>query len=289
LTRTRIHPAALPDLRRQGGGRVVNIASTRPSSRPPDSCPTPSPSTAWEGLTRSLAVELGPGRDGELHLPRPVNTVMTAPIPDDAKEAFARRRPLTALRDPEEVAPPRCSVVAASSYITGAVRRSTAASPRATRSDQPKPPSPYPHEIGLSPPSNDSSPSAVSPTSACVNTAVSRGRTVMSLQHHFGAAMAYSTPSAEASRSGRRATAPDARAEPGPLREDGTPALPDLAAPSSNPGAVPSDEDGGRHYHQIFAEQINVQDPPPCPPPRIPTSKFEPMGRLSIHFVCGAT
>ena len=58
------------------------------------------------GLTRSLACELGPqGVTVNCICPGPINTGMTAAIPDDAKEKFARRRvPLRRYGDPEEVA-----------------------------------------------------------------------------------------------------------------------------------------------------------------------------------------
>ena len=58
------------------------------------------------GLTRSLAVELGPqGITVNCVCPGPINTGMTAPIPDEAKERFARRRvPLRRYGEPEEVA-----------------------------------------------------------------------------------------------------------------------------------------------------------------------------------------
>jgi 3-oxoacyl-[acyl-carrier protein] reductase len=76
------------------------------------------------GLTRSLAVELGPtGVTVNCVCPGPINTGMTAIIPDELKATFARRR--TALRrygDPEEVAHATLSLLLpAASYITGAV------------------------------------------------------------------------------------------------------------------------------------------------------------------------
>ena len=55
--------------------------------------------------------------------PGPIKTGMTAPIPDDAKAKFARRRvPLKRYGDPEEVAHATLNfVLPASSYINGAV------------------------------------------------------------------------------------------------------------------------------------------------------------------------
>ncbi len=76
------------------------------------------------GLTRSLAVELGPtGVTANCICPGPILTGMTADIPDDAKVKFARRRvPMRRYGQPEEVAHVTLSVVLpASSYLTGAI------------------------------------------------------------------------------------------------------------------------------------------------------------------------
>ena len=76
------------------------------------------------GLTRGLAVELG--RKGVMVncvCPGPIRTGMTAMIPDDAKDTFARRRvPIGRYGDPEEVAHIVLGMVLpASSYLNGAV------------------------------------------------------------------------------------------------------------------------------------------------------------------------
>jgi 3-oxoacyl-[acyl-carrier protein] reductase len=76
------------------------------------------------GLTKSFAVEIGrTGVTVNCICPGPINTAMTAPIPAEAKEAYARRRvPLRRYGDPEEVAHATLSLVLpASSFITGAV------------------------------------------------------------------------------------------------------------------------------------------------------------------------
>jgi 3-oxoacyl-[acyl-carrier protein] reductase len=76
------------------------------------------------GLTRSLACELGPlGVTVNCICPGPINTGMTAVIPDEAKERFAKRRvPLRRYGDPEEVAHMVLSLsLPAASYVNGAV------------------------------------------------------------------------------------------------------------------------------------------------------------------------
>ncbi|KAA0082815.1 SDR family oxidoreductase [Mycolicibacterium sp. P9-64] len=116
--------AALPDLRREGRGRIVNVASTEGLGATAGLSPYTATKHGVIGLTRSLAVELGPtGVTVNCVCPGPINTGMTDFIPDDMKATFARRR--TALHrygDPEEVAHATLSLLLpAASYITGAV------------------------------------------------------------------------------------------------------------------------------------------------------------------------
>lgn len=116
--------AALPDLRRNGAGRVVNVASTEGLGATAGIAPYTASKHGVIGLTRSLAVELGKsGVTVNCICPGPINTGMTARIPDADKAVFARRR--TALRrygDPEEVAHATVSLLMpAASFITGAV------------------------------------------------------------------------------------------------------------------------------------------------------------------------
>src|SRR3546814_12081518 len=76
------------------------------------------------GLIRALAVELAPrGVTVNCICPGPIRTGMTAGIPDEAKEKFARRRvPMRRYGDPEEVAQITVGLVLpASSYPTGSV------------------------------------------------------------------------------------------------------------------------------------------------------------------------
>jgi 3-oxoacyl-[acyl-carrier protein] reductase len=116
--------AALDDLRRERAGRIVNIASTEGLGATASISPYTASKHAVVGLTRALAVELGPtGVTVNCVCPGPIRTGMTAAIPDDAKEKFARRRvPMRRYGDPEEVAHITLSLVLpAASFLTGAV------------------------------------------------------------------------------------------------------------------------------------------------------------------------
>ncbi len=116
--------AALPFLRKAGHARIVNIASTEALGATRYGSPYTAAKTGVTGLTRSLAVELGPENiTVNCICPGPIRTGMTDAIPESDKETFARRR--TALRryaEPEEVAHGTLNfVLPASQYITGAV------------------------------------------------------------------------------------------------------------------------------------------------------------------------
>ncbi len=114
--------AALPYLRQSAHPRIVNIASTEGLGATRYGSPYTAAKTGVIGLTRSLAVELGPEKiTVNCICPGPINTGMTAGIDEEDKMVFARRR--TALRryaEPEEVAHGTLNLVLpAAQYITG--------------------------------------------------------------------------------------------------------------------------------------------------------------------------
>jgi 3-oxoacyl-[acyl-carrier protein] reductase len=116
--------ACLPDLMRNGDGRVVNIASTEGLGATAGNSPYVAAKHGVIGLTRGLAVELGrTGVTFNCVCPGPIRTGMTAGIPEEAKTKFARRRvPLRRYGEPEEVAHMTLSLVLpAASYINGVV------------------------------------------------------------------------------------------------------------------------------------------------------------------------
>jgi len=118
----RLVRAALPHLRKSASPRIVNIASTEALGATSRDSPYAAAKSAVTGLTRALAVELGPeGITVNCICPGPILTGMTEAIPDADKQTFAKRR--TALRRygrPEEVAHMTLSLcLPAASFITG--------------------------------------------------------------------------------------------------------------------------------------------------------------------------
>ncbi len=116
--------ACLPHLKQSDAGRIVNIASTEGLGASAMASPYTASKHGVIGLTRSLAMELGPqGITVNCICPGPIHTGMTAAIPDAAKTKFARRRvPLRRYGNPEEVAHGTLHfVLPASSFINGAV------------------------------------------------------------------------------------------------------------------------------------------------------------------------
>ena len=115
----RLARACLPTVK-----RIVNIASTEGIGASRYNSPYVAAKHGVIGLTRALAVELGAsGVTVNAVCPGPIRTGMTAAIPDEAKERFARRMvPLRRYGDPEEVAQAVVSLVLpAMSYVNGAV------------------------------------------------------------------------------------------------------------------------------------------------------------------------
>lgn len=113
---------ALPHLIESGAGRVVNIASTEAVVATGGAAAYAASKAGVTGLTRSLAVELGRhGVTVNCICPGPIDTGMTAAIPDDAKATYARRRvPLRRYGTPEEVAHMTLNLcLPASSYVNG--------------------------------------------------------------------------------------------------------------------------------------------------------------------------
>lgn len=116
--------ACVDDLRRDGAGRVVNVASSEALGASPFIAAYTASKHGVVGLTRALAVELGrSGVTVNAVCPGPIATGMTAVIPDEAKATFARRRvPAGRYGRPEEVAHAIWSLVLpGASYVNGSV------------------------------------------------------------------------------------------------------------------------------------------------------------------------
>jgi len=116
--------AALPHLRKSDAARIVNIASTEGLGATFGDSPYAVAKTGVIGLTRALAVDLGPENiTVNCICPGPIRTALTDAIPEEHKTIFAKRR--TALKRygyPEEVAHITFSLcLPAASYLTGAV------------------------------------------------------------------------------------------------------------------------------------------------------------------------
>jgi 3-oxoacyl-[acyl-carrier protein] reductase len=116
--------ACLDQLTRNGEGRIVNIASTEGLGATAFNSPYTASKHGVVGLTRALAVELGArGVTVNCICPGPIHTGMTAVLPDEAKQRFARRRvPARRYGEPEEVAHMTLSLVLpTASFVNGAI------------------------------------------------------------------------------------------------------------------------------------------------------------------------
>ena len=100
----------------------MNVSSTEGVGGSPSTSAYTAAKHGVVGLTRALAVELGEtGITVNAVGPGPIDTGMTAGIPEEAKVKFARRRvPDRRYAEPEEVAHGILHLaLPASSYITG--------------------------------------------------------------------------------------------------------------------------------------------------------------------------
>jgi 3-oxoacyl-[acyl-carrier protein] reductase len=116
--------ACLDDLRRNGDGRIVNIASTEALGAGRSTGPYTVAKHAVVGFTRSLAVDLGrAGVTANCVCPGATLTGMTAPIPEEHRDIFARRNiPVGRYGRPEEVAHMIVALTALeASFVNGAV------------------------------------------------------------------------------------------------------------------------------------------------------------------------
>jgi len=115
--------AAVPSMRRAGGGSIVNVSSTGGLVGLPDNIAYNSSKWAVRGLTKAGAMDLAPDiRVNSLH-PGPVDTAMTHPA-GVSDEEFARRwRPLVPLgraAAPSEIAAAALFLASDdSSFMTG--------------------------------------------------------------------------------------------------------------------------------------------------------------------------
>ena len=114
--------AALPYLLKSDNGRIVNISSTEGFGASPFHSPYTAAKHGVIGLTRSLALELGPqGITVNCICPGPINTNMTSAIDDKDKNIYAKRRVgLKRYGEPEEVAHATLNLcLPSSSFING--------------------------------------------------------------------------------------------------------------------------------------------------------------------------
>jgi 3-oxoacyl-[acyl-carrier protein] reductase len=104
-------------------GRIVNVASTEAIVATPGLAAYSAAKHGVVGLTKSLAAELGRhGINVNAICPGPINTAMTAAIPDESKTIYAKRKvPLRRYGEPEEVAQMTLSAcLPAASFLNGA-------------------------------------------------------------------------------------------------------------------------------------------------------------------------
>lgn len=108
---------------KERSGRIVNVASTEAIVATPGLAAYSAAKHGVVGLTKSLAAELGRhGINVNAICPGPINTAMTADIPDESKIIYAKRKvPLRRYGEPEEVAQMTLSAcLPAASFLNGA-------------------------------------------------------------------------------------------------------------------------------------------------------------------------
>jgi 3-oxoacyl-[acyl-carrier protein] reductase len=99
--------ACIEALLKSDAARIINIASTEHFVTGPANAAYSATKSAVTGLTRSMAVELGKHQNITVNTvcPGPIITGMTARIPPELKESYAKRRvPMRRYADAEEVA-----------------------------------------------------------------------------------------------------------------------------------------------------------------------------------------
>lgn len=115
--------AAAKIMKPQGGGVIVNISSMVSLYGQPAGCAYPASKYAINGMTKSLARELG--RDNirvNAVAPGITKTDMVAAIPDEMIQPLIRSIPLHRIGEPEEIASAILFLASdMSSYVTGAI------------------------------------------------------------------------------------------------------------------------------------------------------------------------
>ncbi len=112
--------AVIPELRKHGGGRIVNTASTSAFGNRGQSNYAASKAGVI-GLTRTLALELAAdGITVNCVAPGPIDTAMLATVPEKVLEKFRARIPLGRFGNPAEVAALHAFLASdEAGYITG--------------------------------------------------------------------------------------------------------------------------------------------------------------------------
>ena len=117
-----IHAVA-PIMMKQRGGSIINMSSVVGVSGNAGQCNYSASKAGMIGLAKSIAKEMGPrGVRANCVAPGFIITEMTAVLPDDVKEAWAKQIPLRRGGTPEDVANV-CTFLASdlSAYVSGQV------------------------------------------------------------------------------------------------------------------------------------------------------------------------